>query len=130
MAPRRFHPGRSSAKMAAKSSGIGLPARACLFVIFAAGLAHATGARAAGDRAYGEYLSSECVTCHLLGGRFAGIPPIIGWPEETFVAVMNEYRLKVRPNPVMQTLAGRLSDEEIAALAAYFGSLAAEPAAK
>jgi cytochrome c len=41
---------------------------------------------------------------------------------------MNGYRLKVRPNPVMQTIAARLSDEEIAALAAYFGSLPAPPA--
>jgi cytochrome c len=95
-----------------------------------AACALATNAQAAGDWAFGEYLSSECVTCHQRTGRFAGIPPIVAWPEETFVAVMNEYKLKVRPNPVMQTLAGRLSDEEIAALAAYFGSLAAEPAAK
>ena len=32
---------------------------------------------------------------------------------------MNGYRLRLRPNPVMQTIAARLSDEEIAALAAY-----------
>src|SRR5687768_10516298 len=102
--------------MAAKSSGVGLPARACVIVVLAAGVAHATGAGAAGDRAFGEYLSSECVTCHQLSGRFSGIPPIVGWPEETFVAVMNEYRLKARPNPVMQTIAGRLSGEETAAL--------------
>jgi cytochrome c553 len=90
----------------------------------------AVGAEAKGDRAFGEYLSAECVTCHQLTGRFSGIPPIVGWPEETFVAVMNEYKLKARPNPVMQTLAGRLSDKEIAALAAYFGSLPAQPAAQ
>jgi cytochrome c553 len=94
------------------------------------GLALHGAAAAKGDRAFGEYLSAECVTCHQPTGRFAGIPPIVGWPEETFVAVMNEYKLKARPNPVMQTLAGRLSDEEIAALAAYFGSLPAQPAAQ
>jgi cytochrome c2 len=27
-------------------------------------------ARAAGDRALGEYLSSECVTCHQLSGKY------------------------------------------------------------
>ena len=80
------------------------------------------------DRAFGEYLSSECVACHQLSGRYQGIPPILAWPEETFVAVMNEYKLRRRPNPVMQTIAARLSDEEIAALAAYFGSLPAPPA--
>jgi cytochrome c553 len=79
--------------------------------------------QAAGDRALGEYLSSECVTCHQLSGAYQGIPPIIGWPENTFIEIMNEYRSKRRSNPVMETIAGRYSNEEIAALAAYFGSL-------
>jgi cytochrome c553 len=78
---------------------------------------------AAGDRALGEYLSSECVTCHQLSGRYQGIPPIVGWPEQSFVEIMNEYRDKRRANPVMQTIAGKFSNEEVAALAAYFGSV-------
>jgi cytochrome c553 len=80
-----------------------------------------------GDRALGQYLSSECVTCHQLSGQFEGIPPIIGWPEATFIEIMDEYRTKKRENPIMQTIAGRLSKEEVAALAAYFGSLSPEP---
>jgi cytochrome c553 len=80
-------------------------------------------ALAAGDRAFGEYLSAECVACHQISGRFEGIPPIVAWPEEAFVAAMNEYKLKQRPSPVMQTIAGKLTDEEVAALAAYFGGL-------
>lgn len=91
----------------------------------AALLAALTVPARAADRAFGEYLSSECVACHQLSGRYQGIPPILAWPEETFVAVMNEYKLRRRANPVMQTIAARLSDEEIAALAAYFGSLPA-----
>jgi cytochrome c553 len=82
--------------------------------------------QAAGDRALGEYLSSECVTCHQLTGKHEGIPPIIGWPEASFVEIMNEYRAKTRSNPVMQTIAGRFNNEEVAALAAYFGSLKAK----
>jgi cytochrome c553 len=82
-------------------------------------------AEAAGDRALGEYLSSECVTCHQLTGKHEGIPPIIGWPEQSFVEIMGEYRNKKRSNPIMQTIAGRFSTDEIAALAAYFGSLKA-----
>ncbi|MFN3347945.1 c-type cytochrome [Pseudorhodoplanes sp.] len=83
---------------------------------------------ASGDRALGQYLSSECVTCHQLTGRFDGIPPIVGWPEDSFVEIMNEYKTKKRNHAVMQTIAGRLSPEEIAALAAYFGSVAPAPA--
>lgn len=76
-----------------------------------------------GDQEYGEYLSSECITCHQLDGDNDGIPGIIGWPEEDFVIAMHAYKEKVRPHPVMQMMAGRLANDEIAALAAYFGGL-------
>jgi cytochrome c len=73
-----------------------------------------------GDPAYGEYLSSECTTCHQRDGSDEGIPSIVGWPEEDFVVAMHAYKQKLRPHPVMQMMASRLTDEEIAALAAYF----------
>jgi len=76
-----------------------------------------------GDPAYGEYLSSECVSCHQADGTADGIPSITRWPEEDFVVAMHAYKEKLRPHPVMQMMAGRLSNEEIAALAAYFGDL-------
>lgn len=77
-----------------------------------------------GDRDLGEYLSSECVTCHQPSGKVVeGIPAIIGWPEDQFVAVMQSFKRRERDNQVMQTMASRLSDAEMAALAAYFGSL-------
>jgi cytochrome c553 len=91
-------------------------------IALAASLATAA-ARGEGDRALGEYLSSECVTCHQITGRYEGIPPIVGWPNTTFMEIMGEYRAKKRANPIMQTIAVRLSEDEIAALAAYFGSL-------
>ena len=76
-----------------------------------------------GDPARGEYLSSECLTCHKADGTAEGIPGITLWPEEDFVVAMHAYKQKLRPHPVMQMMAGRLNDEEIAALAAYFGAL-------
>ncbi|WP_193142496.1 MULTISPECIES: c-type cytochrome [unclassified Meridianimarinicoccus] len=76
-----------------------------------------------GDPDYGAYLSSECSTCHQRDGGDAGIPAITLWPEEDFVVAMHAYKQKLRPHPVMQMMAGRLSDEEIAALAAYFARL-------
>lgn len=85
-------------------------------------------ANAAGDRALGEYLSSECATCHQTSGRqVGGIPAIIGHPAEQFVALMNAYRERQRDNQVMQAIAARLSGEEIAALAAYYESLKPNP---
>lgn len=76
-----------------------------------------------GDPEYGEYLSSECVTCHQPDGSDQGIPAITQWPEEDFVVAMHAYKRQLRPHPVMQMMASRLSDEEIAALAAYFAKL-------
>ena len=76
-----------------------------------------------GDVEYGEYLASECMTCHQKSGDDNGIPGINAWPKEDFVIVMHAYKKKVRPHPVMQMIAGRLTNEEIAALAAYFNDL-------
>lgn len=76
-----------------------------------------------GDRDYGEYLASECLTCHQQSGSDSGIPSITRWHEEDFVIAMHAYKRKLRPHPVMQMMASRLSDEEIAALAAYFKEL-------
>jgi cytochrome c553 len=74
----------------------------------------------AADVELGRYLSSECMTCH--GNARAGdtIPDIFGLAETTFAEVVKGYRDKRMSNQVMQQIAGRLSDEEIAALAAYF----------
>lgn len=76
-----------------------------------------------GDPEYGEYLASECLTCHQQDGTSDGIPSITLWPTEDFVVAMHAYKNKLRPHPVMQMMASRLNDEEIAALAAYFKDL-------
>lgn len=103
--------------------GAGAVCLAVLGLILACAPVHA-----AGDRALGEYLSSECTTCHQTSGRqVGGIPAIIGHPAEQFVALMNAYRERQRDNQVMQTIAARLSGEEIAALAAYYESLKPNP---
>lgn len=76
-----------------------------------------------GDYAYGQYLASTCVTCHQHGDVESNIPSIFGWPQDSFVTVMHAYKNKDRENNVMQQQAGVLSNEEIAALAAYFTTL-------
>jgi cytochrome c len=72
-----------------------------------------------GDVAYGQYLSSECTSCHI-GEGGEDIPSIRGLTPTVFIAGMTAYRSGERQHQVMNTLAGRLGDEEIAALAAYF----------
>lgn len=80
----------------------------------------ASAAALEGDPEFGEYLSGECVTCHRLSGDSDGIPSIVNWPKENFIHALYEYKNDLRKNPVMQTMSKRLSDEEMAALAAYF----------
>ncbi|MEZ5856027.1 MAG: c-type cytochrome [Hyphomicrobiaceae bacterium] len=83
----------------------------------------ASAAEPAGDPAYGEYLSSACISCHRLDGADKGIPSIIGWPTDQFVAVLKSYKDKHRDNQVMQAITERLSEDEMAALAAYYASI-------
>ena len=73
------------------------------------------------DLGYGEYLAGECLTCHRNSGT--GIPQINGIEAETFVTTIKAYRSKELDNKVMQMMAGRLDDEQIISLAAYFSSL-------
>jgi cytochrome c553 len=78
---------------------------------------------ATGDMALGEYLSGECVTCHQLSGAVtAGVPSIVGLSQEEFIAALIAYKTGIRENQVMRGIAARLTDEEIAALAAYFAT--------
>jgi cytochrome c553 len=97
------------------------------FAAVAATLA-STPAGAVGDRALGEHLASECTSCHQLSGREAGgIPAIVGVAPDQFVALMGAYKDQQRESQVMRAIAGRLTQNEIEALAAYFGSLRPSP---
>ena len=76
-----------------------------------------------GDIDYGEYLSSECTTCHHAQGLDEGIPSITGWPIESFVWALHSYKSGARNHPIMEMITQRLSNEEIAALAIFFESI-------
>ena len=91
-------------------------------VAFLSAMLAGTGAGHSGDVELGRYLSSECSTCHGAAKSDSTIPNIHGLDETHFVEVIKAYRSKALPNPVMQIVAGRLRDEEIAALAAYFAT--------
>ena len=104
----------------------GLRASRSLGLVVASVLAALPGSihvAGAADAAFGEYLSSECVACHRRDGQDKGIPSIIGWPTEQFVAALHAYKAKDRPNAIMQTIAGRLSENEMAALADFYQGL-------
>ena len=73
-----------------------------------------------GDLEFGRYLATECLTCHRSAIAGGAIPNIFGMAETKFTALIKAYRDKQLPNPVMQSVASRLKDDEIDALAHYF----------
>ncbi len=73
--------------------------------------------------AYGRHLSGECSACHRIDGTDNGIPSITGWDPQTFVTTLNFYRNGGRGNPAMISVAESLDDDQMKALAAYYGSL-------
>lgn len=77
--------------------------------------------------AYGKHLSGECSSCHRIDGIDNGIPSITGWATEDFVTTLDFYRNGLRPNPAMVSVAKSLDDEQVKALAAYYGSLPKPP---
>jgi len=72
------------------------------------------------DPEFGEYLASECLTCHQSADSSGGVPPIDGLRPAYFVQALLDYKSRVRSNSVMQLMAGNLGDDELAALAAFF----------
>ncbi|MGE0287709.1 MAG: cytochrome c [Bradyrhizobium sp.] len=98
--------------------------RAAALLIAAGFASRVASAEIKGDRELGQYLSSQCTTCHQISGRsVGGVPSIVAWPEDQFIAVITAYKEGQRDNETMRTISHSLSLEEIAALAAYFGSL-------
>lgn len=69
-------------------------------------------------------VAGSCSGCHGARGEGMGnFPAIAGMPVAEFVKVMNEYKSGARPSPMMASLAGRLTDEDIRILANYYASL-------
>jgi cytochrome c len=77
-------------------------------------------ARAAPDMELGRYLAGQCLTCHRAATAAGAIPNIFGMAAPRFATLIKAYRDKQLPNPVMQSVAAGLKDEDIEALAAYF----------
>jgi cytochrome c553 len=93
----------------------------------AAGFTALATAQSANDearlRAYGKRLSPQCTNCHRLDGADNDVPPISGWPAEDFIFVLKAYRDGGRAEPPMAGAPHRLDENQMKALASYFGSL-------
>jgi cytochrome c553 len=102
---------------------IGRNGRAWRFLAAAWAAAVPFAPGSAKDLELGRYLAAECLTCHRAATASSAIPNIFGLPEEHFTQAIRAYRDKKLPNPIMQSVAGRLSDEDIESLALYFATV-------
>ncbi|MBK1662348.1 c-type cytochrome [Paracraurococcus ruber] len=79
----------------------------------------------AADIEAGRQRAQQCITCHGAEGITAdpSIPSLAGQKERYLQWQLVFFRSGRRQNPVMNTLAAALSDEELRNLGAYFASL-------
>jgi cytochrome c553 len=92
-------------------------------IVVALPAAHGLGTDLDKMRAYGKHLAAECTACHRLDGVNVGIPSIVGWPSADLVRALKAFKDGTRTNPAMISVAQSLDEEQMEALAAYFGSL-------
>lgn len=96
------------------------------FVVVAACVlfALAGAAQAGGDVDAGKAKSKKCVACHGADGEGKkDNPPLAGMSFEDHVKAMQDYKSGAREHKMMQKLAKRLSDDDIANMAAYYATL-------
>lgn len=90
-----------------------------LAITFSAGAGWAQEA----DEALARHLASACASCHLIGEPTQGIPDIHGMEPATLITIFNEYREGVRQHRLMNTIASRYTDEELAVLGDYLAGV-------
>lgn len=81
-------------------------------------------AMAAGDVAAGKAKAKACAGCHGANGEGKKKnPPLAGMSEADFTKAMQDYKSGARDNKTMVRTSKKLSDADIANLAAYYASL-------
>lgn len=95
-----------------------------LSLLACAALTLSAGTALAGDAAAGKAKSEACADCHGDDGKGDDeTPAIAGMAADKFTAAMAEYKSGARKDAMMAKAAKKLSDEDIANLAAYYASL-------
>ncbi|MDH3236074.1 MAG: c-type cytochrome [Alphaproteobacteria bacterium] len=91
---------------------------ACL----ALGLAGPAGA--AGDTAAGAKLAAKCGGCHGKNGEGKkDNPPLAGMDAAAHVKALQDYKSGARDNKAMMRSVAKLSDQDMADLAAYYAAM-------
>ena len=96
----------------------------------------ASAAESGGDAHAGRSKTAMCQGCHGIDGYRVAFPevysvPRLGGQHQAYIAkALHSYKSGIRSNPTMRAIASGLSEQDIANLAAYYGSPATQTAAK
>lgn len=96
--------------------------------------ANAQETKTTGDATAGHKKAAMCIGCHGIVGYQASfpqvykVPMISGQGAEYIAAALAGYKSGERKHPTMRAIAGSLSEQDMADLAAYYGAQKATPA--
>lgn len=92
-------------------------------LLAAAALSPLTASAQAADANLGRNVAANCANCHGTNGRsVGGMASLAGMPRDTLIRTMREFREGKRPATIMHQLAKGYTEEQIAAVAAYFAA--------
>ncbi|MQX37796.1 c-type cytochrome [Roseospira navarrensis] len=76
-----------------------------------------------------DLIAQNCATCHGMDGRVftEAMPALAGMDPEDFVAAMRAFRDDRRPGTIMDRIAKAFTEDDVAALAAHYAALPADP---
>ncbi|HUH93567.1 MAG TPA: c-type cytochrome [Casimicrobiaceae bacterium] len=98
--------------------------RTLLAISILASFGLAAAAQAAGDAQAGKAKAGACAGCHGANGEGKGsFPALAGKSEPALEQAMHDYKSGKRSNAMMKGFVDKLSDQDIANLAAYYASL-------
>jgi cytochrome c553 len=109
-----------------KAAVTSLAAAAGLAAMLASGSALAQAPAIKGDAAAGAKKNSMCIGCHGIENYKTAfpvlyrVPKITGQHQAYFVAALQAYKTGERSHPSMQAIAGSLTDQDMADLAAFY----------
>jgi len=116
-------PGKTWPERAKRGRVTALRMRRFLALAMAAPFVLAAHESATAENGHGAQLAAMCASCHRLDGRDEGIPTIIGLDEKVLSDKLEAFKSGTRPSQIMHAIAGSLSSEEVAIVAAYLADL-------
>jgi cytochrome c553 len=79
--------------------------------------------QAAGNASAGKAKAEQCAVCHGDHGEGVEAPPIAGKAESELLQAMKDYKSGKRQDAAMKEVTSKLSDQDLADLAAYYAAM-------